>query len=159
MTGAMTEAADAVRPNRAMMERDRASAALGLVVERDDPGHAVVTMRVRDDMTNGFGITHGGMVFALADTAFAIACNEDDHVTVAAGADISFLKPTVPGQMLTATAIRRSRIGRSGIYDVTVTDETGDAVAEFRGRSRTTSHTMGKPGNTGVRRIVNATFF
>lgn len=139
MTEATTQTTDAVRLNRSMMERDRASAALGLVVERDDPGHAVVSMRVRDDMTNGFRITHGGFVFALADTAFAIACNEDDRVTVAAGADISFLKPTVSGQTLTATAIRRSRSGRSGIYDVTVVDEQGDPVAEFRGRSRTTS--------------------
>ncbi|CAI7642622.1 unnamed protein product [Penicillium discolor] len=87
-------------------------------------------------------ITHGGLVFALADTAFAIACNEDDRVTVAAGADISFLKPTVAGQTLTATAIRRTRTGRSGLYDVTVVDEQGDAVAEFRGRSRTTSQTF-----------------
>ncbi|EYT58367.1 MULTISPECIES: hydroxyphenylacetyl-CoA thioesterase PaaI [Microbacterium] len=142
MTQATTQATDAVRPNRAMMERDRASASLGLIVERDDPGHAVVSMRVRDDMTNGFQITHGGFVFALADTAFAIACNEDDRVTVAAGADISFLKPTVSGQTLTATAIRRARTGRSGIYDVTVVDEQGDTVAEFRGRSRTTSQTF-----------------
>ena len=142
MTQATTQASDAVRLYRAMMERDRASASLGLVVERDDPGHAVVSMRVRDDMTNGFQITHGGFVFALADTAFAIACNEDDRVTVAAGADISFLKPTVSGQTLTATPIRRSRTGRSGIYDVTVLDEQGDPVAEFRGRSRTTSPTF-----------------
>lgn len=137
-----TDTAEAVRPNRAMMERDRASAMLGLVVERDDPGHAVVSMRVREDMTNGFQITHGGIVFALADTAFAIACNEDDRVTVAAGADISFLKPTVAGQTLTATAARRSRNGRSGLYDVTVVDEQGDVVAEFRGRSRTTARTF-----------------
>ncbi|PRB09537.1 hydroxyphenylacetyl-CoA thioesterase PaaI [Microbacterium sp. MYb62] len=142
MTEATTQVPDDVRPNRAMMERDRASASMGLIVERDDPGHAVVSMRVRDDMTNGFHITHGGFVFALADTAFAIACNEDDRVTVAAGADISFLKSTVSGQTLTATAVRRSRVGRSGIYDVTVVDEQGDAVAEFRGRSRTTSQTF-----------------
>ncbi|MFB8189842.1 hydroxyphenylacetyl-CoA thioesterase PaaI [Microbacterium sp. NPDC055988] len=142
MTDATPQAAEAVRPSRAMMERDRASASLGLVIERDDPGHAVVSMRVRDDMTNGFHITHGGFVFALADTAFAIACNEDDRVTVAAGADISFLKSTVAGQTLTATAVRRTRSGRSGIYDVTVVDELGDPVAEFRGRSRTTDQTF-----------------
>ncbi|MFJ6651179.1 hydroxyphenylacetyl-CoA thioesterase PaaI [Microbacterium sp. NPDC091313] len=121
-----------------MMQRDRASAALGMHVHRDEPGHAVVSMLVRDDMLNGFAITHGGLVFALADTAFAIACNEDDRVTVAAGADISFLKPTSSGQTLTATALRRVRRGRSGLYDVTVTDDTGEVVAEFRGRSRTT---------------------
>jgi acyl-CoA thioesterase len=132
-----------------MLQRDRASAALGMVVERDEPGEAVVSMRVRDDMTNGFAITHGGMVFALADTAFAMACNElvpgaagaDDNVTVAAGADISFLKATHAGQILTAHARRRILSGRNGLYDVTVTDETGDVVAEFRGRSLTTRRT------------------
>ena len=99
-------------------------------------------MRVRDDMTNGFHITHGGLVFTLADTAFAIACNEDDTVTVAAGADITFLKSTVAGQTLTATAVRRTRSGRTGLYDVSVVDEHGDAVAEFRGRSISTNRSI-----------------
>jgi acyl-CoA thioesterase len=112
-----------------------------MVVELDEPGHAVVSMRVRDDMTNGFHITHGGLVFTLADTAFAIACNEDDTVTVAAGADITFLKSTVAGQTLTATAVRRTRSGRTGLYDVSVVDEQGDPVAEFRGRSISTNRT------------------
>ncbi len=94
-------------------------------------------MLVRDDMTNGFAITHGGFVFALADTAFAIACNEDEIVTVAAGADITFLKSTRAGQTLTRAAVRRTVSGRTGLCDVTVTDETGDVVAEFRGRSLT----------------------
>lgn len=124
---------------RAMMQNDRASASLGMVVERDEPGIAVVSMRVREDMTNGFAITHGGFVFALADTAFAIACNEDERVTVAAGADITFLKSTTAGQTLTATAVRRTVSGRTGIYDVSVADEGGDTVAEFRGRSLTTN--------------------
>ncbi|HWU45503.1 MAG TPA: hydroxyphenylacetyl-CoA thioesterase PaaI [Humibacter sp.] len=128
---------------RAMMIRDRASAALGMVVERDEPGVAIVSMRVRDDMLNGFGVTHGGIVFSVADTAFAIACNEDENVTLAAGADITFLKPTTSGQTLTATARLRSKTGRSGIYDVQVTDETADVVAEFRGRSRTTGPARG----------------
>jgi acyl-CoA thioesterase len=123
---------------RPMMQRDRASAALGMVVETDEPGHSTVSMTVRDDMTNGFAVTHGGLVFALADTAFAIACNEDESVTVAAGADITFLKSTRSGQVLTADARRRVLAGRTGLYDVTVTDETGDVVAEFRGRSITT---------------------
>ena len=125
--------------NRDMMARDNASAMLGMNVERDDPGHAVVTMPVRDDMLNGFAITHGGLVFALADTAFAISCNEDDNVTVGIGAEIEFLKSTTSGQTLTATALRRARRGRQGIYDVTVVDETGDVVAEFRGRCLVTS--------------------
>jgi len=121
------------------MRRDNASAMLGLVVDADEPGRAVVSMTVREDMLNGFAITHGGLVFALADTAFAIACNEDERVTVAGGADITFLKSTRAGQTLTATAVRRVVSGRTGLYDVTVTDETGDAVAEFRGRSITTN--------------------
>ena len=124
------------------MQRDAASALLGMMVEHDEPGRAVVSMRVREDMLNGFAITHGGLVFALADTAFAIACNEDEKVTVAAGADITFLKSTHAGQTLTATAARRVISGRSGLYDVTVTDETGDAVAEFRGRSITTKRSQ-----------------
>lgn len=124
---------------RAMMQRDAASAMLGMAVELDEPGEAVVSMTVRDDMLNGFAITHGGLVFTLADTAFAIACNEDERVTVAGGADITFLKSTTAGQRLTARAIRRVVSGRNGIYDVTVTDESGDVVAEVRGRSLTTN--------------------
>src|SRR5690606_11712864 len=102
----------------------------------------VVSMAVRDDMTNGFGITHGGFVFAVADTAFAIACNEDERVTVAAGADITFLKATRAGAVLRADARRRPRSGRTGGYDVTVADEDGEVVAEFRGRSYATRVTL-----------------
>lgn len=131
-----------------MMEHDRASAAAGLQVLRLDDGAADVTMTVRDDMLNGHRITHGGYVFLLADTAFACACNDDAGVTVATGADISFLAPTGPGDVLLARARRRARRGRTGVYDVTVlrlppgTDPTdpaadGEVVAEFRGRSRT----------------------
>lgn len=120
---------------RAMLQADQASAALGMVLERDEPGLAVVSMTVREDMTNGFAITHGGLVFTLADTAFAVACNEDDRVTVAQGADVSFLKSTGVGDVLTATARRRVLRGRNGVYDITVTDQTGDVVAEVRGRA------------------------
>lgn len=127
---------------REMMRRDAASAMLGMSVEVDEPGRAVVAMTVRDDMLNGFAITHGGLVFALADTAFAIACNEDERVTVASGADITFLKSTSVGQKLTATAERRVVSGRTGLYDVTVRDETGDIVAEMRGRSMITNRVV-----------------
>jgi len=151
----VTDPAEHFSGQRRMLQRDRASAAMGMVVERDEPGEAVVSMRVRDDMTNVFAITHGGMVFALADTAFAMACNAvatgqadtDADITVAAGADISFLKATRAGQTLTAHARRRALTGRSGLYDVTVTDETGDVVAEFRGRSFTTRRA--DPGTAG----------
>jgi acyl-CoA thioesterase len=122
-----------------MMQGDHASAMLGMAVLVNEPGHAVVTMTVRDDMLNGFAITHGGLVFALADTAFAIACNDSEFVTVAAGGDITFLKSTTTGDVLTATALVRSRAGRSGIYDVQVVDGSGAVVAEFRGRSRRTN--------------------
>lgn len=127
---------------RPMMQRDAASAMLGMVIELDAPGEAVVSMTVRDDMLNGFAITHGGLVFTLADTAFAIACNEDERVTVAGGADITFLKSTGSGERLTARAVRRVVSGRNGLYDVTVTDETGDVVAEVRGRSLTTNRSQ-----------------
>ena len=125
--------------NGAMMENDRASAALGMVVQASEPGRAVVSMLLRDDMMNGFDVTHGGIVFALADTAFAIACNDDHHVTLASGADITFLKPTAAGQTLTATAVLRIKSGRSGLFDVRVTNDHNVPVAEFRGRSRTTN--------------------
>jgi acyl-CoA thioesterase len=122
-----------------MMQHDRASESLGMTVVINEPGHSVVTMTIREDMLNGFAITHGGFVFALADTAFAIACNDSDLVTVAAGADITFLKATTAGDVLTATAIERAKSGRSGIYDVEVLDGDGGVVAEFRGRSRRTN--------------------
>lgn len=131
---------DAADPGAtAMMVRDRASSALGMLVITGEPGRAVVTMPVREDMLNGFDVVHGGLIFALADTAFAIACNESDDVTLSAGAEISFLRPARLGQTLTATAVRRTRSGRSGIYDVQITDDSGAVVAEFRGRSRTTT--------------------
>jgi acyl-CoA thioesterase len=122
-----------------MMKRDRASAGLGMVVEVNEPGHSVVRMPIRDDMLNGFLITHGGFVFAVADTAFAIACNDSDVVTVAVGADVTFLATTTVGDVLTATANVRATAGRSGIYDVQVTNQHGTVVAEFRGRSRRTN--------------------
>lgn len=123
---------------RRMIAGDRASAMLGMVVVTAEPGRAVVRMTVRADMLNGFQIAHGGLVFALADTAFALACNETDEVTVAAGADIAFLATAHEGDELTATAERRARSGRSGLYDVRVTDAGGRIIAEMRGRSRTT---------------------
>ena len=110
-----------------------------MVVEVNEPGRAVVAMPIRADMLNGFDITHGGFVFAVADTAFAIACNHGDLLTVAAGADVSFLATSTVGDTLTAVASERATTGRSGIYDVEVTNQNGDIVAEFRGRSRRTN--------------------
>lgn len=122
-----------------MMRDDYASQHWGIEILKADPGDAIVTMTISREMLNGFAITHGGMIFAMADTAFAIACNETDAVTVASGADITFLKPTREGDKLTAHARRVALTGRSGIYDITVSNEAGEAVAEFRGRSRTTN--------------------
>ncbi|MEO8907578.1 MAG: hydroxyphenylacetyl-CoA thioesterase PaaI [Microbacteriaceae bacterium] len=127
---------------RAMLSRDRAAAALGMTIRLVEPGRAVISMRIREDMLNGFDIVHGGIIFALADTAFAAACNEDERVTVAAGADITFLTSARLGQVLTATAHRRALSGRSGLYDVTVTDENDAPIAEFRGRSRVTTRAV-----------------
>jgi acyl-CoA thioesterase len=118
-----------------MFDRDTASKSLGIELLEAGHGQATVRMRVTAEMVNGHGMTHGGFVFLLADTAFACACNSHGPVTVAAGADISFLRPTREGDVLTAYGKERVTRGRSGIYDVTVTHD-GDVVAEFRGRSR-----------------------
>lgn len=117
-----------------MMAADQASRGLGIELVSYGKGHAVTRMPVRDDMTNGHGIAHGAFVFAVADTAFACACNSWGPATVAAAAEIVFVSPASAGELLTAEAAVRTRFGRSGIYDVTV--RSGDrVVAEFRGRS------------------------
>jgi acyl-CoA thioesterase len=120
-----------------MFDRDVASRGLGMQLLDAGNGQATVRMTVTAEMVNGHDIAHGGYLFLLADSAFACACNSHGPVTVAAGDDISFLRPVRRGEVLVATAIERARSGRSGIYDVTVTREGGDVVAEFRGRSRT----------------------
>jgi acyl-CoA thioesterase len=124
-----------------MYANDAASQALGITVDRVAAGTARARMTVRTDMLNGHGSCHGGYVFALADSAFAFACNTYDDVTVAAGADVAFLAPVEAGTELVAVATERARRGRSGLYDVTVSTAGGDVVAEFRGRSRS----LGRP--------------
>jgi phenylacetic acid degradation protein PaaD len=119
-----------------MLAGDAASRALGIEVRDVSAGAATATMRIRADMVNGHGITHGAFVFAVADTAFACACNSHGPLTVAAAVDITFIVPSHAGDVLEARAVERTRFGRSGIYDVTV--RRGDeVVAEFRGTSRT----------------------
>jgi len=125
-----------------MYDDDAASRALGVTISNVAPGSAVASMKVRQDMVNGHGICHGGYIFTLADTAFAFACNTYDDVTVAAGADISFLEPVHQDAQLTATAVELARRGRSGLYDVTVRTNDGVVVAEFRGRSRSLGQPM-----------------
>lgn len=118
-----------------MFGADAASRGLGMELLETGDGSAVVRMRIGPAMINGHGIAHGGYVFMLADTAFACACNSRGQVTVAAGADISFIAPVRSGDVLVAIAAERVSYGRSGIYDVSV--RRGDqVVAEFRGRSR-----------------------
>jgi acyl-CoA thioesterase len=122
-------------PAANMFSADRASKGLGMELLEAADGRAVVQMRIAQTMINGHGIAHGGFVFTLADTAFACACNTYGPVTVAAGADITFLRPAREGDVLVATATERVIAGRSGIYDVTVS-RGEEIVAEFRGRSR-----------------------
>jgi acyl-CoA thioesterase len=114
---------------------DQASQMLGMTIDSIAPGSARVSMRVRPDMVNGHGICHGGLIFALADSAFAFACNSHGHNTVAAGAAIEFLAPGRTGDLLTASASERWRAGRSGIYEIEVRNDRDEAVALFRGRS------------------------
>ena len=121
-------------PVAAMIESDEASRALGIVVDSWGDGRAVARMTVRPDMVNGHAIAHGGLVFCLADTAFAAACNSVGAPTVAAGAEVTFVAPARLGDELEATAVLRTSFGRNGVYDVTVRRD-GDVIAEFRGRS------------------------
>lgn len=121
-----------------MWADDGASAALGMEAVLIESGHAVVEMTVTESMVNGHGICHGGYVFLLADSTFALACNTVGTTTVAAGADINFIAATRRGDRLRAEGRMTARYGRNGIYDISVTHAaTGDVVAEFRGRSRT----------------------
>ena len=117
-----------------MWDDDRASRSLGMVLVDVTPGRATVSMQVTADMVNGHAIGHGGLTFALADTAFAFACNSHGPVTVAHSADIRFHAPVQLGDELVATAVERSREERRGVYDVEVT-AGGRLVATFTGRS------------------------
>lgn len=121
---------------RAMWQRDTASRSLGMRLDEIGPGRAVLEMRVRADMLNGHGICHGGFIFALADSCFAFACNSYNRVSVAAGCHIDYLTPAREGELLRAVGEERSRSGRTGIYDVSVSNAAGDTVALLRGKSR-----------------------
>jgi acyl-CoA thioesterase len=121
---------------RAMLAQDEASRALGMVVEEIAPGQAQLSMSVRGDMINGHDLCHGGLIFTLADSALAFASNARNQVTVAAAAEIQFVSPARKGATLVAVARERASMGRSGIYDVEVTDRaSGRLVALFRGRA------------------------
>ncbi len=119
----------------AMYANDRASAALGMKIIEVGEGRAVLAMSVREDMLNGHDVCHGGLIFSLADSAFAFACNSQNHSTVAAGARVEFLAPGKPDDILTATAEKVSQGGRTGIYDVVVRNQDNKTIALFRGNS------------------------
>ena len=122
-------------PVARMLADDEASRALGIQVTAAADGTATAVMRIQEQMVNGHGVAHGAFVFAVADTAFACACNTHGPVTVAAAASITFVAPAYAGDLLEARAEQRTRFGRNGIYDVTVRRGT-DVIAEFRGTSR-----------------------
>ena len=123
----------------ALWNDDRASQKLGMRIESVGPGMATVSMVVTELMTNGHGIGHGGYTFLLADSAFAFACNTYNQRTVAEHCSVTFIAPVALGDHLIATAREISRKGRGGIYDIRVTNQRGETVAEIRGHSRTVS--------------------
>ncbi|HZF82326.1 MAG TPA: hydroxyphenylacetyl-CoA thioesterase PaaI [Burkholderiaceae bacterium] len=120
-----------------MFANDRALQALGIAVIEIAPGQATATMAVREDMLNGHDICHGGLISTLADSAFAYACNSYGELTVASGFSVDFVAPGRLGDVLTARCAEVSRAGRTGVYDVEVSNQKGERIAIFRGRSYT----------------------
>ncbi|WID98580.1 hydroxyphenylacetyl-CoA thioesterase PaaI [Bosea vestrisii] len=132
---------------QAMWDKDLASRSLGMSLDSAGPGTATLSLTITAVMTNGHKTCHGGYIFTLADSAFAFACNSYNQNTVAQHCSVSFLRPAFEGDRLTASAREVSRIGRGGIYDITVTNQNGEHVAEFRGHSRTIKGTpIAEPG-------------
>ena len=121
--------------SEAMHANDDASQMLGMEIVETTPGYARLTMQVRKEFTNGHDICHGGFIFTLADSAFAHACNNRNHITLAAGASIEYMAPAKTGDRLTAIAHERKRGGKTGVYDVEVSNQDGVLLALFRGNS------------------------
>jgi acyl-CoA thioesterase len=120
---------------KAMYARDNATQSLGMKIHEVRPGYARLSMLVRSDMLNGHSSCHGGFIFALADSAFAFSCNSRNQTTVAAGCSIEYLAPGAVNDILTAEAIEQSLAGRTGVYDITVSNQHGKRIALFRGKS------------------------
>jgi acyl-CoA thioesterase len=120
---------------RELYARDPASQALGMELLEIRPGYARMRMTVRADMINGHDLCHGGLIFTLADSTFAFACNSHNHVTVAQGGAIEFLAPGRLGDVLTAEGVERQAGARTGVYDIAVTNQDGRTIALFRGKS------------------------
>ena len=129
-----------------MLANDRVSHGMGMQVTAVSPGQATLTMTVRDDMLNGHDICHGGLIATLADSTFAFACNSHNELTLASGFAIELLAPGRAGDVLTARCVEVSKAGRTGVYDTEVTNQRGERVAVFRGRSYTL---RGKPAVAG----------
>lgn len=125
----------------AMWNDDSASQRLDMTLDHIAPGHATLSMTMTKDMSNGHGNCHGGYMFTLCDSAFAFACNSYNQMVVAQHCSVTYLAPGRIGDRLTATAREVSRKGRSGIYDVCLTNQDGVHIAEFRGHSRTVKGT------------------
>ena len=134
------QVADAVREG--MYAKDRATRALGMAIVEVAPGTATLRMSVREDMLNGHDICHGGFITTLADAAFAFACNSYNELTVASGFGVDLVAPARLGDVLTARCVEVSKAGRTGVYDADVTNQRGERIAVFRGRSYTMK---GKP--------------
>ena len=126
----------AERSRDVLLATDAATRWLGMVCEQVSPGEAVVSMRIEAHHCNGHKTCHGGVSYALADSAFAVACNSYNQVAVAQHNSMTYVAPGFEGDVLTARAVERSRIGRSGIYDVRVVNQKNELIAEFRGGSR-----------------------
>src|SRR5688572_31284192 len=134
-TPSAQEIADLVREG--MFANDRASKGLGMQVLEVAPGRSLLSMAVREDMLNGHAICHGGFMATLADSTFAFACNSYNELTVASGFSIDFIAPAHEGDVLTARCFEVSKAGRTGVYDTEITNQRGERVAIFRGRSYT----------------------
>ena len=130
----------AERVGAGMFAEDAASRGLGMRVEAMGPGYARLSMPVRAEMLNGFKICHGGFITTLADSAFAFACNSSNELTLAAGIVVDFVTPAEEGDLLSAEAKEVALTGRTGIYDVTVTNQKGQIVALLRGRAHRTKN-------------------
>ena len=140
MADAAQQVADLVREG--MFRNDRASKLLGMQIVDVSPGSATLVMTIRDDMLNGHDICHGGLITTLADSAFAFACNSYNELTVASGFSVDLLAPGRLNDVLSARCTEVSKAGRTGVYDTVITNQRGERVAVFRGRSYTMK---GKP--------------
>lgn len=138
------QTADLVRVG--MLANDNVTLGFGMQIQEVTPGGAVLSMTVREDMLNGHKTCHGGLISTLADSTFAFACNSYNELTVASGFSVDFMAPARAGDVLTARATEVSKAGRTGVYDVEVSNQNGERIAVFRGRSYTIK---GKPAVAG----------